>query len=217
MPGRHLDTLSADELLATIPSLTAMLIAMRDIDTSDYDGYGSWDEEGNGLYPSFAAQLLDVANDSPNDRQQGWSDKLKLHPVSAEVFARGYEQLVSLTTYLSDDRALIHVDTLNFNVNVERNRISGIYDWGCAMWGDPIYDLAWFKFWEPWYPQWADVHLADRLIQDVGILGPHGNERLHSCLLHIALSHTRYHAFIENRPLLEDVTNATLALIETSK
>lgn len=216
VPGRHLDTLSSDELLATLPSLAAMLIAMRETNANELQGYGSWNSQGNGVYPSFEAQLLDVAIDSPDDRQHGGSNKLTQHPQAEEVFARGYELLKSLTRYLSRDRAMIHMDTLNFNVNVEGNHIRGIYDWGCAMWGDPVYDLAWFRFWEPWYPQWAGIHLADRLIRNVGILGPHADERMHVCMLHMGLSHIRYHAFIENSPLLDGVTSATLALIEAS-
>lgn len=211
--GGYLDALTADEMRTTLPSLAAMLIAIRDVDASDSHGYGSWDRDGNGSFGSFAEQLLSVKVDDPSRRDTGWRMHLHNHPQEAAIFDRGIELLDSQVQYLAETRALIHMDTLNFNVNVKANRISGIYDWGCAMWGDPVYDLAWFAFWEPWYPQWAELNLAQTLIEDVGILGPYPDERLAACLLHIGLDHIHYNAFTGNHRELVNTAIATDRLI----
>ena len=52
---------------------------------------------------------------------------------------------------MRQERHLIHSDLLNYNVLVADGRISAVIDWGCAMYGDFLYDLAWFEFWAPWY------------------------------------------------------------------
>ena len=38
-------------------------------------------------------------------------------------------------------RALLQI------VLVDKERISGIFDWGCSLCGDHLYELAWFDFW----------------------------------------------------------------------
>lgn len=212
--GNHLDDIDATQMSAVIPSLATMLIAMQAVDASGTTGYGGWDEHGNGRFASFADQLLEIARDNPLHGEAGWQIRLRHNTHAAAVLERGIEVLVDQVHYLSNDRHLIHTDMLNFNVNVEGDRISGIYDWGCAMWGDPVYDLAWFAFWEPWYPQWASVNLARTLVDRVGIDGDHPQERLNCCKLHIGIDHIRYNAFTENDESLEQVVSATARLLD---
>ena len=211
--GTHLDDLDAGALERVLPSLGAMLRAMRDVTSPETHGYGSWDAAGNGGFASFADHLRSIAVDQPGPRDSGWSDKLAGHTDANGVFLRGVRVLQDLAPVCSTRRQLVHMDTLNRNVNVADSRVSGIYDWGCAMWGDAVYDLAWFAFWEPWYPQWAQVHVADRLIAAIGVEGDHVEERIACCKLHIALAHIRYNAFIGNTAALNEVVIAAKRLI----
>lgn len=213
MPGVHLDDLSATQLEAVLPSLAAMLRAMRDVPATGNHGFGGWDEDGNGRFPSFADQLLDVAIDRPAERGGGWSEGLRARTDAWKTFHTGLTVLESLTSFVPPTRQLIHQDTINFNVTVNGGRISGIFDWGCAMWGDALYDLAWFRFWNPWYPQWKPLHLPDRLEEEVGIEGDHARERMACYLLHIGIGHIRYNAFTENWKSLNEVVDATNSLL----
>ncbi len=212
--GAHLDDLGAEDLAATIPSLAQMLIAMREVDSSGTHGYGGLDRHGNGRFTSFADQLLEIVKDTQERRGGDWYDTLQQHHHALTTLERGAETLKQRVHVLSNNRQLIHMDTLNYNVNVVGRHISGIYDWGCAMWGDAVYDLAWFAFWEPWYPQWSDVRLAETLIDLVGIHGDHEEERLNCCMLHIGLDHIRYNAFTGNIESLEQVAHASERLLD---
>lgn len=214
MPGVHLDDLPPDELEATLPSLARMLIAIRDTDSSATHGFGGWDADGNGRFPSFADQLLDVGVDRPNERGGDWQAFLSEHPYELGIFRDGYAEMERLCAFLPDSRQLIHEDTINYNMTVQNRAISGVFDWGCAMWGDAIYDLAWFKFWQPWYPQWP-TGLVDRLIETVGTKGDHAAERMRCCMLHIGIGHIRYNAFLRDANGMNDVALVTEQLLRS--
>lgn len=213
MPGRHLDELSAKEMERTLPSVADTLIAIRDVDSTATTGYGGWDADGNGTFASFADQLLDVAVDNPDERGGGWSAVLSQHPYEQGIFNRGLELLRELCGFVPDSRQLIHMDTINFNVVVQDDLISGIFDWGCAMWGDALYDLAWFRFWNPWYSQWAELDIPGYLERHVGIEGDHAEERMRCYLLHIGLGHIRYNAFVGTLESMNDCAKATEKLL----
>lgn len=213
MPGIHLDDLTNDQWERTLPSLAKLLIAMREVDTSSTSGYGGWDNQGNGSFASFADQLMDVGNDVPDARGGGWRPFLDRHEYERRIFDEGLIRLNELCSFLPDDRHLIHEDTINYNVVVKNDRISGIFDWGTAMYGDAIYDLAWFRFWNPWYPQRASLGIPGYLEREVGIIGDHAEERMQCCLLHIGLMHIRYNAFLGNIQDMNDVAKATEGLL----
>ena len=57
-------------------------------------------------------------------------------------FEEAYEYLQALADCVPKERHLIHSDLLHYNVLVKADRITGVLDWGCGMYGDFLYDLA---------------------------------------------------------------------------
>ena len=153
---------------ALLPSLFAALDAARLADLSGTTGYGGWGADGSAPFPSWRAVLLDVANDRPTDRVSGWRGRLAASPVGSGPFDQAYERLVALvdsTSGASEERHLIHSDLLHFNVLVEADRVTGVLDWGCGMYGDFLYDLAWLCFWQPWYPAWQRIDFREEALR----------------------------------------------------
>lgn len=103
---------------------------------------------------------------------------------------------------------LTHCDLINRNVHVDRDSISGIFDWGCMRWGDHLYDLAWFDFWSSWYPE-LDIGLLrselGRRWSDGGYAVANQAERERACLLHIGADHLIYNAVIDSPSGLDEV------------
>ena len=215
--GHFLDDLDEKEMRAMLPVFFRALDAARDVDLSGSTGYGIWGADGNASHASWCTALLAIANDRPGDRTYGWRERLIASPTGSAPFAEGLARLETLTHYCPVERHLIHSDLLNFNVLVEDGRISAVIDWGCAMYGDFLYDLAWFLFWSPWYTAWRNLDFkleAARHYTSIGLDVPHFEERLTCCQIHIGLAAQVYNAFKERWDALAETAQRTLAVAD---
>jgi hygromycin-B 4-O-kinase len=190
-PGVWLEDLEGSALDTALPAIERMLAAIRNVDTSDTTGYGPWDSEGNAPCPSWSEALLAVS-DGLQVRLPGWRAKLEASPTGAGPYDRALAELERLAPEAPDERCPIHADLLHRNVIVEHARIAGVFDWGCAMYGDGAYDLAWLQFWSPWHPGWDAIDVLE-----LGHGIPDLERRIVICGLHIGLANLAYQAFTE--------------------
>jgi hygromycin-B 4-O-kinase len=212
-PGGFLDELDEDQMRGMLPALFAALDAARRVDLSMSTGYGSWGADGNAPQRSWRAALLAIADDRPEERTHGWRERLVASPTGSGPFDEALARLDALIPDDAQERHLIHSDLLNYNVLVEDGRISAVIDWGCAMYGDFLYDLAWFEFWSPWYPAWHGIDFrseAARHYASIGLTVPRFEERLTVCQIHIGLAAQAYNAFKERWDALEEAAWRTI-------
>jgi hygromycin-B 4-O-kinase len=211
--GTYIDDAGEAQMRALLPSLFAALDAVRLADLSGTTGYGGWDADGTAPYPSWRDALLDVASDRPTDRIHGWRERLAASAVGVGPFDEAYRHLVALADSAPERRHLIHSDLLHYNVLVEDDRITGVLDWGCGMYGDLLYDLAWLCFWQPWYPAWRGIDFqaeARHHYAAIGLDVPHFVERLCCCQIHIGLAGQAYQAYAGDWSDLRDTALHTL-------
>jgi hygromycin-B 4-O-kinase len=213
--GVPLESLSATEWLAAVPSVVAALEALRTADLSATSGFGGWDADGRASRASWSSHLLAVGDDTPDRRTYGWRERLAASPGGDAAFTWGFallEQVVNDTV----SRCLLHCDLINRNVLVSDGRISAVFDWGCSLYGDHLYDLAWFEFWAPWTPQ-LDVRTLraelERRWHEVGYAPADKAARLLACYLHIGLDHLAYNAYLGDWPAGADVAERMRALV----
>jgi hygromycin-B 4-O-kinase len=214
--GDFLDELGGDAMCAVLPSVFQAFDAMRSADVTDTTGFGSWDATGNATHASWAEALLAAGSDPPSSRTHGWRAKLASSPLGCEPFDHALAELRALVPRLQVDRNLIHSDLLYRNAFVQDGRISGIIDWGCAMYGDFLYDPAWFWFWMPWYRAWDGITFKAELLghhREIGLEVPGLDDRLRACALSIGLASQAYQAFIGDWDNLEWSTRRTLELV----
>lgn len=196
--GVPLESLSSNEWLAVIPSLVATFEGLRLADISDTSGFGGWGSDGNAPRASWSEHLLAVKNDTPQQRTHGWREKLATLPEGEEAFRWGVDLLGSVASD-SVPRCLVHCDLMNRNVFVDEGKISGVFDWGCALYGDHLYDLAWLEFWSPWTPELDIAYFRSELEQQwskAGYTPLDKDSRLLACYLHIGLDHLAYNAYL---------------------
>lgn len=213
--GEYIDEIDGAGMRTTLPSLFTVLDAMRQVDLSGTTGYGLWDAEGVGAFPTWREALLGVGLDRPEERTYGWREGLAASATGTALFDEGMVQLEALLTFCPEERHLIHSDLLHFNVLVADDRITAVVDWGCGLYGDFLYDVAWFAFWSDWFPAWQGIDFreeARRHFAAIGLVVPYLEERLHCYQLHIGLDSQKYNAFKGRWVEGETVARKTLAV-----
>ncbi len=196
--GAYLDDLDESQLRALLPALFATLDAMREVDVGDSAGFGAWSADGVAPYSSWRAALLDVGTDRPTDRTYGWREKLVRSAIGPGPFQEGLGHLATLAAACPEERHLVHSDLLNRNVLVDDGRLSAVIDWGCGMYGDFLYDVAWFAYWAPWYPAWHGIDFvaeAAAHYATIGLAVPCFAERVRWYQVHIGLAGLAYRAY----------------------
>lgn len=213
--GTFIDHIDGERMRELLPSLFGMLDAARNADLSATTGYGGWDATGTAPFTSCQASLIGSDDDSPEGRGAGWRQRLEMSATGVERYDEAFEHLKGLVASCPAERHLIHSDLLHYNVLVEDDRISAVFDWGCSRYGDFLYDVAWFTFWAPWFPAWQDIDFgveAARHYAAIGLDVPHFDERLRCCQVHIGLDGQRYQAFVGDWDELEKTAERTLLI-----
>ncbi|MDQ6833811.1 MAG: aminoglycoside phosphotransferase family protein [Chloroflexota bacterium] len=128
--GDFLEDADGTQMRRVLPALFAALDAARCVDLSASTGYGTVEEDGNALYPSWQAALLDIARDDAGQRTHGWRERLRTSEYGLAAFDAAYARMASLASRCPNDRHVIHSDLLNRNVFVAGGCITGVIDWG---------------------------------------------------------------------------------------
>jgi hygromycin-B 4-O-kinase len=213
--GAPLESVNAAQWHSLLPSLATTLDAIRMADVAATSGFGGWGDTGDAPHTSWSGHLLTVCNDTPDRRTHGWRERLATFPEGDAALTWGFERLKQVVTD-SVPRCLIHGDLINRNVLVSGPSITGVFDWGCACYGDHLYDLAWFEFWSPWSPE-LDVQALrlelERRWQTAGYVPHHKEERLMACYLHIGLDHLAYNAYLGDWATLAATADRMRALV----
>lgn len=214
LPGTPLDALDADGIRTVLPLLLGGLADLQTRDLRPTQVAGLWRPPGTGR--PWREELLDVA--APRPRLAGWRERVQQVPAAAQAFDAGLNRLREWAQDLDEHRSLSHNDLLNYNVLVADGRISAVLDWGCATWGDYLYDAAWLLYWWPWYPRWHSVDLREILDRHFARRGGWPSDadvRIRCYLLHIGLDHIAYTAFTQRLDDLRRNTEQVLGYLSS--
>jgi hygromycin-B 4-O-kinase len=195
--GEFLEDLSPAGMEAALPAVLDMLEALRAADTSESIGFGPWDASGQGTYTSWREYLIDVECGVPAELRGGWQDVVAGTALGQSAFDAAVAEVVRLAPGCPGHRHVVHSDLLNRNVFTSTGRVTGVIDWQCAMFGDHLYDLAWFTFWAPWHPGVASIDWRRRALDRFRSTGADLNDadaRLRCYEAHIGLRHLIYNA-----------------------
>jgi hygromycin-B 4-O-kinase len=213
--GKMIDQLSAGEMRDLLPALMELFFALREVDGSQTRGYGGLGADGNGTAQSWRVYLPQMPTDEPGSRLYGWKNNLAQNQEADELFRMGRERLLDLVPLCPEARHLIHNDLLHFNLLTQGQRIVGVIDWGCAMWGDFLYDLAMFTAWQFYYPAMEGIdfaHEAQQFFARKAVALPDFKERLRCYQLHLLLDSMVYNAW-KNDPVNMAITMRRLQAI----
>jgi hygromycin-B 4-O-kinase len=214
--GEFLEKLSSNEIENTSESIFKMFHALRSIDLSSAEGFGFWDKDGKGSHGSWREFLLDDKNESRGSLVKGWKDNLG-NPYMIHVYEQLWKRFETLVRYCPEDKSLVHSDLINRNVLAKNGNINAVLDWGSSVYGDSLYDVVWFIFYEPWYPNFGKTNLPQELLEDYKS-DPTTNKvninfRILCYQLHIGLDSIAYNSFKQDWDHAEEAVSYTLKFL----
>jgi hygromycin-B 4-O-kinase len=198
--GVPLESISEHHWRQLLPAVVGVVEALRNA-VLPATGWGEFDGHGHAPMPSWRDWLLAVGDRALYPRVDGWRTTMQRWSGADTTFRRAYD----LMSELAPDgvpKSCLHLDMTHRNVHILDDKITGVFDWGCAAYGDHLYDLARFEFWEPWHPNLAAAELLVAVRERWRRSGyqPHDVERRWKvCHLHNGLMHLAYNAYLGDR------------------
>ncbi len=200
--GKMLDHFNAAEMRAAVPLLMNLLNTLREVDGFQTRGYGGFGPDGIATVPSWREYLTMIPHDSPESRLYGWRENLAGNEEAEEVYRQGWRRLLDLVPFCPEERHLVHNDLLHYNLIMKENKVAAVIDWGCALWGDFLYDLAMFITWQFYYPAMAGINFTEEARRSFAakkVPLSYFNERLQCYQLHLLLDSLAYNAWKKDR------------------
>jgi hygromycin-B 4-O-kinase len=193
--GTKLADLPSSRVPAAMGHLFEVLAAMRRVDLPGI-GYGIWQAPDTSAPASTWAEYLCGVSERDEQRLVDWRRKLSLHPRANDAFRWGCSTLEANAHDLPTVRMLVHADLLLNHLVGPGDEITAVFDWGNAMAGDPLYDIAWIVYCIPWFPaidRRQVLDLARRHFPDDDL-----DRLLPLYEMHIAVASLQYMAFADD-------------------
>lgn len=148
--GDPLLTLPYPEYRGMISVLLDTLDAIHGVEVVGRQGYGTFTDDGVGLFPSWRESLAVI-----REEEESWDFCGKWHHLfedsflERDLFDRVYNRMFGLLEHCPEERHLVHGGYDLSNVLRHKGRITGVLDWLDAKYGDFVYDVTWLEFWTP--------------------------------------------------------------------
>ncbi|MFH0945273.1 MAG: phosphotransferase [Planctomycetota bacterium] len=142
--GVTLDALSRRQLVALLPRILEALDLIHSVPIAAEAGCGDWDGDGVARFGSFA-QYLRSLGDSELSRCPSLLDDDSM--LDRSLFDSLTQQIDELADCCKETPSLVHGDFGSNNLLTDGERITGILDWQCSKYGDPLFDVAYLDFW----------------------------------------------------------------------
>jgi hygromycin-B 4-O-kinase len=194
--GRPLSECTRAERRAALPALLDMLEEVGKADVRASSGYGDWGSDGNGKFASWRDFLASTAENHADGYYENWHRLFHDSFLERDVYETVFDRMLRLTQYCPEKRALIHNDFQFENILSDAGRITGVIDWANALYGDPLYDVAWLS-WLSVHPGWWYDDGTEILRERFGA-APDYETRIACYQLQIGLDHLRFYAKNDN-------------------
>lgn len=192
MPGTTLVHFTPEELEQLLPQILDALHAIHQVDVSDTQGYGVFDDRGRGMTSSWHAFLSRI---NQEEREQDYYGKW--HALFADtfleraVFEQVYQQMLRLLDYCPEERYLVHGSLSFANMLALHGKLTAILDWLDARYGDFVYDIAYLDY---WYPSLRVREHFQQYYLEREILVPAYEERILCYQCYVTLDAMRFYA-----------------------
>ncbi|MDA1256842.1 MAG: aminoglycoside phosphotransferase family protein [Chloroflexi bacterium] len=211
VPGVPLRGWHGEDDWPVVTQLIETLDAIHRTDISDTIGYGMFDGDGRGTFPTWPEALLDVAAEGePGSFYGAWHHYFNDTFLDRQFFDRIYGHMTALLEFCPAERSLVHGDYAYGNVMVQNEKITAVLDWANAMYGDFLYDVAWMDLGSPALDYRSRFR---RYYQETDRPVDHFEERLLCYQCYISLDAQRWYAKSSNSADYAWMRDRTLHLL----
>lgn len=154
VPGRTLEASDPAARRRALPALLDTVDAIGRTGVGASRGYGMWGDDGDAPFASWAAFLAAANENETSGYYRDWHALFGSGALERDLYEAVYRRMRQLLAHVPEVRGLIHNDYWFENVLAEDDRISGVIDWGNALYGDPFYEIArlsWGAAWPGWW------------------------------------------------------------------
>jgi len=141
--GDRVAALPPSRRAALAPALLDLLDRLAAADVGGSRGYGPWAAVADGEFTTWHAFLVAIAADRTGGYYRDWHDLFRTSFLERDLFDALYGRMLTLAAHCPEERHLLHGDLHFDNLLSDGERITGVIDWGNALYGDPLYDAAW--------------------------------------------------------------------------
>jgi hygromycin-B 4-O-kinase len=188
VPGRALEAADAAARRLALPPLLDTIDMVGRVAVGGSRGFGMWDETGDAPYDSWAAFLSAADQNDTKGYYRDWHT-LFAGMLERDLFDAVYRRMRQLLVHIPEVRGLSHNDLWFQNILADGARITGVIDWGNALYGDPFYDIARLS----WGAEWWYADGRELLAARYGAL-PGFATRLACYQCHLDLDDLRFNA-----------------------
>ncbi len=150
LPGKMLQEHTPQEVQALLPQILDLLEMAHSVDTSETQGYGVFDEQGQGMDTSWHASLLKIAEEEDERNYFGkWHRLFDETFLERDLFEGLYQRMKELLAYCPEERTLLLGAFTTRNMLAQDGKITALLDLLGASYGDAVYDLVALDFWWP--------------------------------------------------------------------
>ncbi|MHB8378366.1 MAG: phosphotransferase family protein [Acidimicrobiales bacterium] len=199
--GLFLEQLDLSSFRRLEPNLLRLFDALRDVPVP-HDAPVEWSAASVERL-TWREWLAASVEDDGNPRVGGWRGELAKDADIEALYLRGVRALNERLVDCPNDVHLVHGDLLNRNVLVsfDTQRLEAVFDWGCSVHGDFLYDVAWFTFWAPWFRALDAFDFRTVFhshARNIGLDVPNFEDRLACYEVQIGLSHVAYNTVMKD-------------------
>jgi hygromycin-B 4-O-kinase len=211
VPGVTLISLPPAEVEQFTPALIETLDVIHHVDIRGTAGYGTIDDGGAGMFPSWRQYLAVIREEEADwDFFGKWHVLFRDSFLERDLFDRLYDQMIELIDHCPEERYLVHGNYGFGNIIVHEGRITGVLDWIDAEYGDFVYDIAGLDLWAP-HDTFRERFRQHYAAQDVVI--PAYAERIRCYQCHISLNAMRFFAKQNNKAAYDWICDRILSLL----
>ena len=169
------------------------------------EGFGPFNERGHATFSSWQSFLQSTIS----GKDQQWDHLFTSNLLDATALQPVMQSYLQLTEHCPEERKLVHGDFGSNNVLTDGQKITGVLDWDCALYGDPLFDVAGSFFWSPWLDC---MRIQSEFFQQTLQSEANFAVCLQCCQLRCGLEEIHENALAGNQKLLNWLLNRTMQI-----